>query len=66
MDAHIRRLHELIERALAHSDGLQELRGAVMSIEDPLRLGYLLASMLDIKAGRETAAARSRRPRQPS
>jgi ATP-dependent Lon protease len=50
VDAHIRRIHELIERALAHSDGLQELRGAVMSIEDPLRLGYLLASMLDIKA----------------
>ncbi|HEY7448194.1 MAG TPA: endopeptidase La [Vicinamibacterales bacterium] len=50
VDAHMRRLHELMERALAASDGLQELRGAVMSIEDPLRLGYLLASMLDIKA----------------
>src|SRR5512134_1390472 len=50
VDAHMRRLHELIERAISHSDGLQELRGAVMAIEDPLRLGYLLASMLDIKA----------------
>lgn len=50
VDAHMRRLQELIERALSLSTGLaQELRGAVMSIEDPLRLTYLLASMLDMK-----------------
>jgi endopeptidase La len=50
VDAHMRRLHELLERAISHAEGLQELRGAVMSIDDPLRLTYLLASMLDIKA----------------
>ena len=51
VDAHMRRLQELIERALSLSTGLaQELRGVVMSIEDPLRLTYLLASMLDMKA----------------
>jgi ATP-dependent Lon protease len=51
IDAHVRRLHELIERALSVTTGLsQELRGLVSGIDDPLRLLYLLASLLDIKA----------------
>jgi ATP-dependent Lon protease len=51
VDAYVRRLQELIDRALSVTSGLsQELRGLVMGIDDPLRLAYLLASLLDIKA----------------
>jgi len=51
VDAYLRRLHELIDRALSLSSGLsQELRGLVAGIDDPLRLVYLLASLLDMKA----------------
>jgi endopeptidase La len=51
VDAYVRRLHELIDRALSLASGLsQELRGMVAGIDDPLRLAYLLASLLDIKA----------------
>jgi len=51
VDAYVRRLHELIDRALAVTSGLaQELRGLVAGIDDPLRLAYLLASLLDMKA----------------
>src|SRR5262249_60888066 len=46
-----RRLHELIDRALSLASGLsQELRGLVAGIDDPLRLAYLLGSLLDLKA----------------
>ena len=49
-DAYVRRIQELIDRALSLSSGLsQELRGLVAGIEDPLRLAYVLASLLDIK-----------------
>jgi endopeptidase La len=51
VDAYVRRLQELIDRALSLASGLsQELRGLVAGIDEPLRLGYLLASLLDIKA----------------
>jgi ATP-dependent Lon protease len=51
VDAYMRRLHELIERALSLASGLsQELRGLVSGIDDPLRLVYLLSSLLDMKA----------------
>jgi ATP-dependent Lon protease len=51
IDAYMRRLRELIDRALSVSSGLsQELRGLVAGIDDPLRLTYLLASLLDLKA----------------
>src|SRR6185503_7070405 len=51
VEAYVRRLHELIERALSLATGLsQELRGLVAGIDDPLRLAYLLASLLDMKA----------------
>lgn len=50
VDAYIRRLQELIDRALSVTSGLsQELRTLVMGIDDPLRLAYLLASLLDLK-----------------
>src|SRR5262245_29961089 len=51
VDAYVRRLRELIERALSITSGLsQELRSLVSGIEDPLRLAYLLSSLLDMKA----------------
>jgi ATP-dependent Lon protease len=50
VDAYVRRLRDLIERALAVSSGLsQELRGLVAGIDDPLRLVYLLCSLLDMR-----------------
>jgi ATP-dependent Lon protease len=50
VDAHVRRLQELMDRALTVSSGLsQELRGLVSGI-DPLRVAYLLASLLDMRA----------------
>jgi ATP-dependent Lon protease len=51
VDAYIRRMQELIDRALSVSAGLsQELRGLVAGIDDPLRLVYLISSLLDMKA----------------
>src|SRR4051812_10001333 len=51
VDAYVRRLHELIDRALSLATGLsQELRTMVAGIDDPLRLAYLLSSLLDMKA----------------
>jgi ATP-dependent Lon protease len=51
VDAYVRRLQELIDRALSLATGLsQELRGMVAGIDDPVRLVYLLASLLDMKA----------------
>jgi ATP-dependent Lon protease len=51
VEAHVRRLQELIDRALSLASGLsQELRGLVAGIDDPLRLTYLLSSLLDMKA----------------
>jgi ATP-dependent Lon protease len=50
VDAYVRRLHELIDRALSVTSGLsQELRALVAGIDDPLRLAYLLSSLLDMK-----------------
>jgi endopeptidase La len=50
VEAHVRRIQELIEKALSLSAGLsEELRGVVMNIDDPLRLAYVLATLLDMK-----------------
>ena len=50
VDAHVRRIQELIEKALSLTTGLsEELRGVVMNIEDPLRLAYVLATLIDMK-----------------
>jgi ATP-dependent Lon protease len=50
VDAHVRRIQELIEKALQQSTGLsEELRGVVMNIDDPLRLAYVLATLFDMK-----------------
>jgi ATP-dependent Lon protease len=51
VDAYMRRLQELIDKALSVTSGLsQELRSMVAGIDDPLRLAYLLSSLLDMKA----------------
>jgi ATP-dependent Lon protease len=51
VDAYVRRLQEQVDRALTLASGFsQELRGIVSAIEDPLRLAYLLASLLDMPA----------------
>ena len=50
VEAHTRRVQELIEKALSLATGLsEELRGLVMNIDDPLRLVYVLATLIDIK-----------------
>jgi ATP-dependent Lon protease len=56
VDAHVRRIQELIEKALALATGLsEELRAVVMNIEDPLRLVYVLATLIDLKPGEKQA-----------
>ena len=51
VDAYMRRLQELVDKAMAVASGLSpELRALVAGIEDPLRLSYVLASLLDMKS----------------
>ena len=51
IDAHVRRLQELVDRALSLATGLSpDIKSLVMSLDDPLRIAYLLASLLDMKA----------------
>ncbi len=50
IDAHVRRLQELVDRALSLATGLSpDVRTLVTSLDDPLRIAYLLASLLDMK-----------------
>ena len=50
VEAHVRRIQDLIEKALSLATGLsEELRGVVMNIDDPLRLCYVLATLIDMK-----------------
>lgn len=49
VEAHVRRIQELIDKALSLATGLsEELRAVVMNIEDPLRLVYVLATLIDM------------------
>jgi ATP-dependent Lon protease len=51
IDARVRRLQDLVDRALSLATGLSpDLRTLLTSIDDPLRIAYLLASLLDMKA----------------
>jgi ATP-dependent Lon protease len=51
IDAHTRRLQELVDRALSLATGLSpDIKTLVASLDDPLRIAYLLASLLDMKA----------------
>jgi len=50
IDAHVRRLQELVDKALSLATGLSpDIRTLVASLDDPLRIAYLLASLLDMK-----------------
>ena len=50
IDARMRRLQELVDRALSLATGLSpDVKTLVMSLDDPLRIAYLLASLLDMK-----------------
>ncbi len=50
IEAYVRRLQELVERALSLSTGLSpDVRAIILSLDDPLRICYVLASMLDMK-----------------
>src|SRR5689334_9317227 len=50
IDAHVRRIQELIDKTLSLASGLsEELRGLVMTIDNPLRLVYVLATLLDLR-----------------
>jgi ATP-dependent Lon protease len=49
VDAYVRRLQEQVDRALSLASGFsQELREVVARIDDPLRLAYILGSLLDM------------------
>ena len=51
IDARVRRMQELVDRALSLATGLSpDIRTLVTSMDDPLRIAYLLASLLDMKA----------------
>jgi len=50
IDARVRRLQDLIDRALSLATGLSpDIKALIASIDDPLRVAYLLASLLDMK-----------------
>ena len=50
VDARVRHLQELVDRALSLATGLSpEIKALVTSMDDPLRIAYLLASLLDMK-----------------
>jgi len=52
IEAHVRRLKELVDRALSLATGLSpDIRALVSTLDDPLRMVYLLASFVDMKAG---------------
>jgi ATP-dependent Lon protease len=50
IDARVRRLQELVDRARSLATGLSpDIKTLVMSLDDPLRIAYILASLLDMK-----------------
>jgi ATP-dependent Lon protease len=50
IEAHVRRLQELVDRALSLATGLSpDVKTLVSSLDDPLRIVYILASLLDIR-----------------
>ena len=51
IDARVRHVQELVDRALTLATGLSpDIKALVTSLDDPLRIVYLLASLLDMKA----------------
>src|SRR5688572_9596848 len=51
IDARVRHLQELVDRALSLATGLSpDVKALVATMDDPLRIVHLLASLLDMKA----------------
>ena len=51
IEAHVRRLQELVNRALSLATGLSpDIKTLVGNLDDPLRMAYLLASLVEMKA----------------
>ena len=51
VEARVRRLQELVDRALSLATGLSpDLKTLIGSLDDPLRIAYLIASLLDMQA----------------
>ncbi|MGE3840257.1 MAG: endopeptidase La [Vicinamibacterales bacterium] len=51
IDAYVRRIHEQVDKAVSLTTGLSpELRAVLLGIQEPIRLCYVLASLLDMKA----------------
>ncbi|HXW05715.1 MAG TPA: LON peptidase substrate-binding domain-containing protein, partial [Vicinamibacterales bacterium] len=50
IEAHMRRLQELVDRAVSLATGLSpDIKTLITTLDDPLRITYLLASLLDMK-----------------
>jgi ATP-dependent Lon protease len=50
IEAHVRRLQELVDRAFSLATGLSpDVKTLVSSLDDPLRIVYILASLLDMR-----------------
>ena len=50
VDAYVRRVREQVDKAVSLASGLSpDMRSLLLSIDDPLRLTYILASLLDLK-----------------
>jgi ATP-dependent Lon protease len=51
VDAHVRRLQELVDRALSLATGLSpDIKALISTLDDPLRIAYMLASLLNMEA----------------
>jgi ATP-dependent Lon protease len=51
IDAHVRRLQELVDRALSLATGLSpDIKSLIGTLDDPLRIAYMLASLLNMEA----------------
>ena len=50
VEAHIRQIQDLVSKAVSITTGFaEELRDVVINIDDPLRLAYVLATLIDMK-----------------
>jgi ATP-dependent Lon protease len=51
IDAHVRHLQELVDRALSLATGLSpDVKALITTLDDPLRITYMLASLLNMEA----------------
>ena len=61
----MRRLQELVDRALSLATGLSpDIKTLVATLDDPLRIVYLLASLLDMKPEDKQQLLEEEQPRR--